>query len=245
MLRAVVMIGTIVNAAGIVAGGVAGLALRRPLAPSTQQFFKVALGVFTVWVGLRLAVTSLHGSIWQILQQLLVGVLALMLGRVLGHFLRLQKGLNHLGRIASQKLALATPGRRPPPGEGFLAASVLYCAAPLAVLGPIPDGLAGDFQPLLLKAVMDGLVALALVPNFGWSVILGVVPMAALQVTLTSAAQWCEPTLRTYSLFDSVNLVCGLLIFCVALIIFAIRRVEVGNYLPALVLAPWLAWLWR
>jgi uncharacterized protein len=239
------MLGTIFNAAGIVAGGVAGLLLRRPLPASTQQWLKVVLGVYTVWIGLRLAVTSLNGGFWPIFKQLLLAVLAMMLGRLVGRLLHLQKGLHRLGRMASDKLSKATPGTRPPPGDGFLAATVLFCAAPLAVLGPIPDGLRGDFQPLLLKTVMDGLVALALVPTFGWPVMLGVLPMGAVQVTITRAAQWLEPTLRTYDLFDPVNLVCGLLIFCLALIIFGIRKVAVGDYLPALLIAPLLSWLWR
>jgi uncharacterized membrane protein YqgA involved in biofilm formation len=64
---------------------------------------------------------------------------------------------------------------------------------------------------------------------------------------LTTAAQACEAFLRTHgsqSLFDPVNVVCGLLMFCVGMIIFAIRKVEVGDYLPALALAPLLTWWW-
>jgi uncharacterized protein len=239
------MTGTLINLGGIVVGGVAGLALRRPLPASTQHFLKLALGVYTVWIGLRLALFSLHGNVWQVLKQLAVVILALAVGRLLGRLMHLQKGLNRLGRIASSKLANQPPGLRPLPGAGFMAATILLCAAPLAVLGPVQDGLNGDFQPLLLKAVMDGLVVMALVPTFGWTVLLGALPMAAVQLTVTRAAQWCEPTLRTYSLFDPVNAVCGLLIFCVALIIFAIRKIEVGDYFPALVIAPWLSWLWR
>jgi uncharacterized protein len=214
--------------------------MRRPLAPSSQQYLKVALGVYTVWIGLRLAFNSLHGSLGAVLKQLLVAILAMMLGRFLGRLLGLQRELNHLGRLASDRLNQAIHDANPPAADGFLTATVLFCAAPLAVLGPIPDGLLGDFQPLLLKSAMDGLVSMALVRTFGWTVMLAALPMAAFQVTLTRGAQWFEPTLRTYSLFDPVTLVCGLLIFCLSLIIFAIRKVAVGDYLPALVIAPLL-----
>jgi uncharacterized protein len=239
------MIGTMVNVAGIVAGGVTGLVMSKPLPASTQQFFKAILGVYTIWIGLKLAVTSLEGSFWNVGRQLLVAILAMMLGRLLGKLLRIQRGLNGLGRMAGAKLAMATPAERPAPKDGFMAASVLFCAAPLAMLGPIADGLRGDWQPLALKAVMDGLVALSLAPRFRWSVLLGVLPMAALQVSVTRLAQLAEPALRTDRLTDPACLVCGLLIFCVALIIFGIRKVEVGNYLPALAIAPLLSWLWR
>jgi uncharacterized protein len=239
------MIGTALNVAGIVIGGIAGLSLRRALAPSLQQLLKQALGIYTVWTGLRIAVGSLHSPAGRILRQLAIVVLAMILGRLLGRLFHLQKGLNRLGQIASRKLSDVPPGRRPAPEAGFLAAAILVCAAPLAMLGPVQDGLNGDFQPLLLKGIMDGLMVMALVPTFGWTVILAALPAAALQVTLARLVQVGEPALRGHDLIDPVNGACGLLIFCVALIIFAIRKVEVGDYLPALAIAPILGWLWQ
>ena len=239
------MFGTILNVVGILLGGLVWLIMRRPLVAASQEYLKLALGVYTVWTGLRIALSGLHGSAGQVLKQLLVAVLALMLGKLLGRALHLQQGLSHLGRVAGQILSQTKPGYQASPPNGFLAATILFCAAPLAMLGPVQDGLNRDFQPLLLKGVMDGLVVMGLLPTFGWRVMLGVFPLAAVLVTLTQVAQWCEPMLRTYSLFDPVNVVCGLLIFCVALIIFAIRKVAVADYLPALVLAPLLTSLWR
>ena len=56
------MIGTALNVAGILVGGLAGLARRKPLSPANESFFKVALGAFTVFYGLRLTWMSLNGS---------------------------------------------------------------------------------------------------------------------------------------------------------------------------------------
>jgi uncharacterized membrane protein YqgA involved in biofilm formation len=46
-------------------------------------------------------------------------------------------------------------------------------------------------------------------------------------------------------LLDSVNATAGLLIFCVALIILEIRKIELANYLPSLAFAPLITWLWK
>ena len=62
------MIGTILNVAGIVVGGVAGLTRRKRLSAAHESFFKVALGVFAVFYGLRLTWLSLNGSFLQIPQ---------------------------------------------------------------------------------------------------------------------------------------------------------------------------------
>jgi uncharacterized membrane protein YqgA involved in biofilm formation len=37
----------------------------------------------------------------------------------------------------------------------------------------------------------------------------------------------------------------GLLIFCVALLVLNLRKVEVSDYLPSLAFAPLLTWFWR
>src|SRR2546422_11088052 len=103
------MIGTALNVAGILIGGFVGLTRRRPLLPATEAFFKVTLGAFTVFYGLRLTWVSLNGSFWQILKQLLIAVLALMLGKLAGRLLRLQKLSNRLGQAARERMAAANP----------------------------------------------------------------------------------------------------------------------------------------
>ena len=105
------MIGTALNVAGILIGGVGwpGAAQSR-FTPANESFFKVALGVFTVFYGLRLTWMSLNGSFLQILKQLLIAVLALMLGKMAGRLLRLQKMSNRLGQQARERIAAIKPG---------------------------------------------------------------------------------------------------------------------------------------
>ena len=78
------MIGTILNVAGIVIGGMTGLTKKTPLSAATQNFFKAALGLATIICGLWLMWTSLHGSFVQILKQLAIVLAALVLGRAGG-----------------------------------------------------------------------------------------------------------------------------------------------------------------
>jgi uncharacterized membrane protein YqgA involved in biofilm formation len=59
------------------------------------------------------------------------------------------------------------------------------------------------------------------------------------------AARNIEPFLHNQALLDSVNATGGLLILCIALIIFQIQKVPLANYLPSLAVAPFLTWLWR
>lgn len=238
------MIGTALNVAGILIGGVVGLVRRKPFSPARESFLKVALGVFTVFYGLRLTWVSLNGSLWQILKQLLIAVLALMLGRLTGRLLHLQKMSNQLGREARERIAATKPADSGRLSDGFKTCAALYCAAPLALLGALQDGLSGYYHPLAVKAVMDGLGTMGFALLFGWGVLLSALPVLAFQGTITLVcAQYLRPFLEAHGLVDSVNAVGGLLVFCVALLIFEIKRIEVADYLPALIFAPLLTFL--
>jgi len=240
------MIGAALNVAGILVGGLVGLMRPRPLSPANESRIKVALGVFTVFYGLRLTWLSLNGSLLQILKQLLLVVVAMMLGKMTGRLLHLQKLSNRLGQDAREQIAAVKPADARQLSDGFKTCAVLFCAAPLAILGSVQDGLSGYFYPLALKAVMDGLATMGFVRLFGWGAILAALPVLTFQGTITLAcAQFLKPVLEAHGLVDPVNATGGLLVFCVALIILELKRIEVADYLPSLVLAPLLAWVFR
>ncbi len=239
------MIGTLLNVAGILIGVLAGR-FTRPFSEARQQNLKIYLGVFTTVVGLRLTWEGLNGSFGQITKQLGIVLLALTLGRLAGRVLHLQKAMNRLGQMAKRSLESAQAGGKKSANEGLMTGALLFCAAPLAVIGSVLDGLDDHhYQPLLLKAVIDGLAAMAFVPMFGWGVLLAVIPLAAWQCGLTLGAQALGPLLVEHGLLGSVYATAGLLIFCVALIIFGLKKIELGDYLPALAVAPLLTWLWK
>lgn len=238
------MVGTLINAAAILLGGALGLTAKKQIPPLRQTTLKLLLGAAAVYVGLSATWQGLNGSFLQILKQLGIVLLALMLGNLTGKWLRIQKSLNHLGHYAKQKIAAAPAGERRF-SDGFITGSILFCVTPIAIFGSLQDGLSGNFMTLAVKAVMDGLATMAFVTTFGWSVTLSAVPLVAWQGTITLLARLAQPWLVKYSLVDPINATAGLLVFCVALIIFELRRIELADYLPSLVFAPLLTWMWR
>ena len=245
------MTGTILNVIGILAGGVIGLIWKKPLAMSTQTFFKVTLGAVTAFVGLRLTWLSLSAPFTHILKQLGIVLLAMIVGKLAGRLLHLQKASNRLGHFARERMAAVKPGDPRRFSDGFNVCAILFCAAPLGMVGALCDGLAGSghvagsYLPLAIKAVMDGLAAMSFVAMFGTGVLLSAVPVLAFQGTITLlTARFLLPLLQSHELVDPVNATSGLLVFCVALVIFEIRKIELTDYLPSLILAPLLtSWL--
>lgn len=242
------MIGTILNVAGILVGGTIGLTRRKPLAPASESWFKVVLGAFTVFYGLRLSWQSISGSFLEMLKQLTIVILSLTLGKLLGHALHLQKMSNRLGQRARENISSTKPDDPDRNSIGFKTCAALFCAAPLGILGSIQEGLSLSeyFYPLAIKAVMDGLASMGFVSLFGPGVVLSAVPVLALQGSITLlVSRVLEPFLTLHNLTNPINAVGGLLVFCVALVMLGLKRIELADYLPSLIVAPLLAWLWR
>ena len=241
------LIGPTINAAGIILGCCLALVFKKKISPQYQLTLKIGLGVATVFLGLKLAVTSFHGSIGQIAKQFAIVILAMIIGNLLGKLLHFQKTSNALGRYSARVLS------RPPKGRdrgnsGFLVTTILYCIAPLAFFASVQEGLNEGWAHLfVVKAIMDGAAAVAFASMFGWSAILSVIPVLAFQGVLIRATQLLVPFLQNHPapLIDSINITNGILIACVALVMLQVKRIAVTDYLPSLAVAPLLMnWLW-
>lgn len=237
-------IGAFLNAIGILLGALFGLALRQPLSARAQDFFRCALGAATVFFGLRLVWLNVNGTFLSCTKQIFIALLALVLGNLLGKLLALQKISNRLGRFAGNAIANSKANSPRKSADGFNACAILFCAAPLGILGAVTDGLSGNFYLLAVKAVMDGLAMTSFVRMFAWPSALSAFPVFIFLGTITFAVQfYAKPFLDSHNLIYSVNAAAGFIACAVALVIFEIRKVELAHYLPALAVAPLLAWL--
>ena len=235
------MLGTLLNAGAILLGAILGLATKREISVHRQQQLKVLLGVATAFFGLQLLWRGLaSGSAKFFFYQFIIVLIAMVVGHAVGKLCRIQALMNRIGQSAKLKLERASADPAKSAGDGFMAATMLFCAAPLGIVGAIVEGLSNFFQPLAVKAVMDGLAAFSFARMFGWTAMLPAVPLAALLLGLNLLGQRMEPWLDQHQVLGVVHATAGLLITYVALIIFEVKKVELGNYLPCLVVAPLL-----
>jgi uncharacterized membrane protein YqgA involved in biofilm formation len=234
--------GAFLNAIGILIGSLFGLMLNKPLSMRAQDFFRRALGAATIFFGLQLVWLNVNGTFFSCAKQIFIALLALVLGNLLGKLLSLQKISNHLGRFAGN--LIANPQRKS--ADGFKACAILFCAAPLGILGAATDGLSGNFNFLAVKAVMDGLAMASFVKMFSWFSAFSAFPVFIFLGAISFAVQfYATPFLDSHNLTYSVNTLAGFIACAVALIVLEVRKVELANYLPALAIAPLLAWLIR
>ena len=235
------VIGAFLNALGILLGALLGLTGRGGFSARTQNWIKSALGAFTAFCGLQLVWLNVGGQFTSVVKQLFLAALAVVLGSLLGKILGLQKISNRLGRHATTLLAAAGATTARPAG-GFIAGTILFCAAPLGILGAVTDGLSDYFFPLALKAVMDGLATVSFVKTFRWPVALAALPVFFFLNDIEFAVHaFALPWLEAYHALPAVNAAAGIVICAMTLVVLEVRRVELANYLPALVIAPLLA----
>jgi uncharacterized membrane protein YqgA involved in biofilm formation len=236
------MTGAFVNAMGILLGSLFGLSRRQPISQRYQLQIRLLLGLLTILAGARLMWQGVNGKPLTCLKELLLAVVAITIGPWLGRLLVLQTVSNWLGRHASGLIKAAQKQPQDEGGQGVLAATILFCAAPLGLIGAVTEGLSGNFDLLVVKALMDALAATSFVKLFRWPVAMSAVPVYLFFGGLTLAAHHAALTYLTApGLIDAIDTTAGLLAWVVSVVIFETRKVELANYLPALFVAPLLA----
>ncbi|MFP4149488.1 MAG: DUF554 domain-containing protein [Nitriliruptoraceae bacterium] len=127
--------------------------------------------------------------------------------------------------------------------EGFVVTSLIVCVGPLAILGALQDGLTDSFQLLAVKSMLDGFAALAFASALGIGVAFSVLPLMALQGSVTLAAGALQ-SVMTEPMLAALTATGGFLVMAIGIRLLELRRVRVANLLPALLLAPLLVAVW-
>ncbi|RTI14385.1 DUF554 domain-containing protein, partial [Thermus scotoductus] len=156
--------GTLANAATVTLGTGLGLMLRGRLPERMARIMVQGVGLTTLFIGFSMA-SALGKARGGAIDGVVLGLIALVLGGLLGEWWRIEEALEGIGEKIKQ--AVRGGGSFT---EGFVAASLLFCVGPMTLLGSIQNGLTGDPSILLLKATLDGLSAIALTSSFGLGV---------------------------------------------------------------------------
>jgi len=219
--------GTLINVATVLAGTTIGTLAGSRLPDGIQQRVLMGLGLVTLVIGIDAALA------WNATNPLYVlgGVL---LGGIAGEVLGIERRLEALGDSIQARVSRAEGSRV---SEGFVTASLLFCVGPLTVLGSIEDGLTDQYTQLATKAVLDGFASIALAAALGWGVGISVLTILVVQGSITLGAGAFDDLLQGETL-DVLTSAGGILIIGIALKLLDVKDVKVGNFLPALVLAP-------
>jgi uncharacterized protein len=232
--------GTWINVATVLMGTGFGLFLRGRLPIAMQQVITQAVGLLTLFVGLNMA-SSLNQVKGGQVSGVILGLLAIVIGGLLGEWVQIEKKLASIGDWLKSRLRGKGSFT-----EGFVAASLLFCIGPLALLGSINNGLSGDNTLLTLKASMDGLASIALASSYGIGAGFSALPILLYQGGISLGAGILAQVIPDPTTAPPVLLmtgVGGLMIIGLGLNLLEVAKVRVASFVPALAIAPMIYWV--
>lgn len=225
------MLGTIINIATVVIGSLLGMLLGGRFPERVRQTIVSGLGLFTLALGLQMFMKT---------QNILIVLASLLVGALIGEWLRIEDRLQALGRWLESKFVKGDGKDQAKFVRGFLMASLVFCVGPMAILGSIEDGISGNYQILAVKSTLDGFASLAFASSVGVGVLFSVIPLAIYQGGLTLLAAQAQSVV-TSSMMAEMSATGGLILMAIAISgLLELKPIRAGNYLPALVIAPCL-----
>ena len=228
-------LGTILNVAAIVAGGLLGMVCGRFLPERVQDTLNKACGVSVLFLAMAGAMEGMlsldEGKLVSGGSMLIVASLAL--GALVGEIINIDSGFERFGQWLKIKTGNARDKRFV---EGFVTASLTVCVGAMAVVGAIQDGLFGDWSILATKAVLDLIIVLVMTCSMGKGCLFSAIPVGIVQGLVTVLARLVKP-LMTDAALANLSLVGSVLIFCVGLNLVWGKKIRVANLLPAVIFA--------
>jgi uncharacterized membrane protein YqgA involved in biofilm formation len=220
-------LGTVVNVATVLAGSVVGLLAGHRLPERLREIAFQGVGLIVLVLGIQQALAT---------ENLAFPLAAVVLGGVIGEAVAIEARLEHLGDRLRQ-LIEHTDKPDSTFVEGFVSATLIFCIGPLTILGSISDGLGNGAQLLFIKSALDGTVSVVLASTLGIGVALSAASVLVVQGALTLAASSLHALLDPRMIAETTA-TGGILIVAIGLRLLEIKRLRVGNFLPALLLAP-------
>lgn len=234
-------LGTIINSAAIIVGGVFGHLFGKILNERIQDSLQKASGICVLFIGIAGAMEGmlkLSGSSLSAGRSMLI-VASLALGALVGEILNIEHGFERFGEWLKVKTGNAKDKSFV---EGFVTASLTVCIGAMAVVGSIKDGISGDYSILVTKAILDLIIITVMTCSLGKGGAFSAIPVAVFQGLITALARLIKP-LMTDGALANLSLIGSILIFCVGVNLVWDKRIKVANLLPSLVFAVAIAFL--
>lgn len=232
------MLGTVVNAGAIVAGGAVGLLAKKGIPAHMEDALDKAMGLAVIVIGINgvaanMLTANADGTISSSGELLLV--FSLVLGVLAGEALRIDDRLNGLSAAVETRLHLTGFA------ASFVSGTLIYCVGAMAIIGSLNDGLRGDPSVLFVKSTLDGISSIVLGATMGPGVIFSAIPVVLYQGGITLLAGVLEPFLQG-ELLRQICAVGYVLVGCIGVNFMGSYKIKTANFLPALLVPPlWAA----
>ncbi|MBQ4137888.1 MAG: DUF554 domain-containing protein [Clostridia bacterium] len=218
------MLGAIVNALAVIIGAGVGMLLKKGIPDRVSDTIMKGLALCVIMIGIQ---GMLKG------ENTLITILSVVLGGILGELLRIDDGMNRLGKYVESKFKGG--GENSKIAEGFVTASLLFVVGAMAVVGSLQSGLMHDHTTAYAKSMLDGVSSIIFASTLGIGVMLSSVAVLVYQGAITLFAGFLAPVLSD-TVIAEMTAAGSVIILGLGFNMIGLTKIKVANYLPAIFL---------
>lgn len=228
-------LGTIINVAAIIIGGLLGLLGGKWLKERWQETIIRGMAICVMFIGIagvmEKMLTFSDGKFGT--QGTLMFIVSIALGGLVGELLNIDGAMVRFGDWLKRKTGNSKDNRFL---DAFITATMTVCIGAMAIVGSVEDGIHGNYTILAAKALLDFVIILVMASSMGKGCIFSAIPVAIFQGCFTILARLIQPLLTEAALCN-LSLVGSALIFCVGVNLIWKNTIRVANLLPSIVFA--------
>jgi len=229
--------GYIANTVTVLLGSGVGLLIGARLSEPVKRIILTGLGLSTILIGIQMSLDT---------KKLILVVGSLVSGGIIGQLIGIEEWLERLGEKLRRRFETGDSANSGKEAStfvlGFVTASILFCTGPMTIVGSLEDGFAGKADLIYIKSLMDGMASIALAASLGPGVIFSALTVFIFQGLLTLAGAVLGGSLGK-PIMDEISATGGALILGIGFNLLGFGRIKVGNFLPALFLVGFFAWI--
>lgn len=214
------MLGTIVNAISIVVGSLLGWFLfRGRINERTNESIVKGTALAIFLIGLKNANAG---------EDMMLMIFSIVIGTFIGETIHIEGKMEQLGKAIESKFKGDNDI-----AKAFVTSSLLFCVGSMAILGALDGGLKGQHDTLFAKSTLDGIISIMFTSTLGIGVVFSAIPVLIYQGLIVLGAGFLKGILTT-SVIANMSGVGGLLIIALSFNMLDIKKIRVGNMLPAI-----------
>lgn len=213
--------GSLVNALGIVIGSILGTYVLKIKNESLKDTMEKGVGLCCILI-------AIDGMICEF--NTLNVLISMAIGTIIGEKIDLE------GRMYKLAASLEKIFKDRNIGKAFSSASLIFCVGGMAVIGALDGGLMNSHDTLILKGIIDGILALFMASSLGIGVIFsaGLVFIYEGAIALLASPLSSVLSLGSEMVINNLSVTGSLILLGVGLNIVKIGKFKSMNYVPAI-----------
>lgn len=227
-------LGTILNTALIIVGGILGILLKKRVKESMGTALTNVCGVTVIFVaigGVMEKMLVMEDNAFST-QGSMMMIVSIAIGTVIGELIDIDGKVEKFGAWLKVKSKSEGDNQFI---SAFVDASCTVCIGAMAIVGSIMDGIYHDYSILLAKGILDFIIICIMAASRGKGAIFSAIPVFLLQGVVTVVAMFAGPFMSDTAL-NHLSYVGSVMIFCVGLNLIRDKKIRVANMLPGLII---------